>query len=90
LFSESQLFSLLRIIQNYENRRDIFREGCRFNRVSNENRHFNANNDNDVEILEEAKAIELTDRFDQNNWNDFLNQISKRVAESFVRSDVDF
>ena len=27
MFNEEQIFSLLRIIQNYENRRDIFKEG---------------------------------------------------------------
>lgn len=83
LFEESQLFSMLRIIQNYENRRDVFREGHRFNR------HLQ-HAEIEMEEQPEPARLNLDDKFDNLKWKEFLSEIGNRVAESFVSSDADF
>ena len=91
LLNENQLFSILRIIQNFENRREIFKEGARFNKMSSENRTFANNSDeNEVEIMEDSAICELNDKFNQKNWNEFLNEISRRISEKLVRNSGDF
>jgi hypothetical protein len=89
LFDENQLFSMLKIIQNFENRRDIFREE---QPVSFDRTHYSVNelnNEMDIVTITDDSAFN-NDRFDEKTWSDFLNQISKRIAENFVKIEVSF
>ena len=86
VFNEEQLFTILRIIQNYENRKDIFKEGKKFNMSKKEMSQI----DELIEIDQERQApIEIENNFDIKSWNEFLNDISHKVADNFVNSSIE-
>ena len=84
-FNEEQLFSLLRIIQSNENRRNIFKEGQKFNlRKLAENY-----SQNDFSMPIEEDPIEIEYKFDTKSWHDFLNEMSTKLADCFLNNSVE-
>ena len=75
------MFTILRIIQNYENRSDIFREGKTFSKADEEEK---------IEIDQgSATRLEIENSFDVKSWNEFLNDIAHRVADNFVNNSIE-
>ncbi len=86
MFNEDQLFTILRVIQNYENRREIFKEGKKFN-LNGINSQYDTQ---EIEIDQEQQSpIEVETNFDNKSWNELLNDIAHKVAENFVNSSIE-
>jgi hypothetical protein len=72
----------LRVIQNYENRREIFKDGKKFNS--------NKTNNQEIEIDQDLTTlIEIESDFDNKTWNELLNDIAHKIGESFVNSTIE-
>jgi hypothetical protein len=75
----------LRVIQNYENRREIFKEGKKFN-LNSQTSH----DTQEIEIDQEQQSpIEIETNFDKKSWNELLNDVAHKVAENFVNSSIE-
>ncbi len=77
---------MLRIIQNNENRRDIYKEGKRFNFTSSSDYNIDGN---DSSMPIEEDQFELENKFDPKIWHDFLNDLSIKIADCFLNSSVE-
>ncbi len=72
----------MRVIQNYENRREIFKDGKKFNS--------NKTNNQEIEIDQDLTTlIEIESDFDNKTWNELLNDIAHKIGESFVNSTIE-
>ena len=85
IFNEDQLFTILRIIQNYENRRDIFKEGKKFNQPT----QHNTETSDIIEVDQLQQLIEVEHGFDIKTWNELLNDITHKIADTFVSSSIE-
>ena len=73
------------IIQSNENRRNIFKEGQKFNlRKLAENY-----SQNDFSMPIEEDPIEIEYKFDTKSWHDFLNEMSTKLADCFLNNSVE-
>ena len=75
----------MRVIQNYENRREIFKDGKKFN--SNKT---NSHDNQEIVIDQDLPTlIEIESDFDNKTWNELLNDIAHKIGESFVNSTIE-
>ena len=75
----------MRVIQDYENRREIFKDGKKFN--SNKT---NSRDNQEIEIDQDLPTvIEIESDFDNKTWNELLNDIAHKIGESFVNSTIE-
>ncbi len=79
---------MLRIIQNNENRREIYKEGKRFNLTSSSDYNDQIDQEDSSMAIEEQDN-ELDTKFDPKMWHDFLNDLSIKIADCFLNTAVE-
>lgn len=90
MLNEDELSTILSLIQNHENRERFF------NQVGSEKQKTSSTTQNVYEQHQKDGQMEtdldgedpsevVIDEIDQKKWMEFLGEISKRMAESFLR-----
>ena len=80
----------MRIIQNYESRKNIFKEG----KILNQKKQDQINQADPMEDVividsEQVRPVEIEDGFDDRIWHEFLNDITINISDTFVNSSIE-
>lgn len=74
------MFSILRIVQAYENRKNYFKDGFRFNQSKETSEEM---------MVDQEVKFGIEDGNEVKKWRDFLDDISKRIAENFLKNTIE-
>ena len=82
MLNDDELSNILGLIQNCENRERFFGESTKKKDATNDT---NSEQIDEDEIEAERVSEYQPEEIDHKKWTDYLNEIAKKMAESFLR-----